>query len=98
MATSGKTSCTLKTSGLRWSTAAAQATRPMGSGGDMASTASMRPPPSEATPARAEKAANDAARQARLVLSDGNGWTRVIEPHGVRSRRMRRPRQPSSMA
>ena len=33
-----------------------------------------------------------------LVLSVGKGWTRVIVPHSVVSRRTGRPRQPSSTA
>ena len=67
----------------------------MVSGGDMATTASTRPPRSEASPASALNPRNPAARRTRFRLSDpGNGFTRVIDPQSVTSRR-KRARRPT---
>ena len=98
-AASGNTSWMLKTSGPRRTRWVTQPVRPIVSGGDMAITASTRPPRSDVNPASALKPTNPAARRARLRLSPpGNGLTRVIEPHSVRSRRTHLPSQPGSTA
>ena len=93
MATSGKTSCTLKTNGARRARATSQPASPSVRGGDKASTASGRPRVSVAmAPESAVNAPNAAARAGMSRLSVGNGCTRVIRPHSVSSWRTRRPR------
>ena len=94
-AASGNTSWMLKINGPRRTRWVTQPVSPMVNGGDMAMTASTRPPRSEASPASALKPTNPAARRTRFRLSPpGNGFTRVIEPHSVRSRRTHLPSQP----
>ena len=75
--------------------AASQPATPSGSGGDMTMTASGRirwhRPATAAMPVNPAKAS---ARAGMLVLSVGNGWSRVIQPHAVPSVRHETARPP----
>ena len=96
-ATSGKTSWMLNTKGALRLDAASHPATPSGSGGDMTMTASGRPRATRpATVARPVKPAKATARAGMLVLSVGNGCSRVMRPQSVRSVRHRRPPQPGS--
>src|SRR4051794_10407500 len=89
----------LKINGPRRTRWVAHPVKPIVSGGDIATTASTRPPRNDVRPARAPKPANPAARRATLRLSaPANGLILVIEPHSVRSRRTNLPSQPGSTA
>ena len=98
IAASGNTSCTLKMSRVRRSRATIQPMVPSVSGGDIATTASTprcctrasrpvwRRTATARTPAITLNATKATARSNKLALDlAGNGWMRVIEPHGVRS-------------
>ncbi len=96
-ATSGKMSCTLKTKAARRRRATTQPGNPRVSGGDMTSTTSGRRRRNNASiPAKPVNPTNPSARAEILVLSVGNGCTRVIEPQVVRSVRHKRPRHSGS--
>ena len=96
-ATSGNTSWMLNTNGTRHRRANSQPGIPRISGGLMASTASGRNcgriPAARLNPVNPP---NATARAGMLLLSVGNGWSRVIHPNSVASVRDHEPFQPSS--
>ncbi len=88
MATSGNTSWMLNTNGTRRAFATVHPAVPNVSGGDMASTTSgLVRVAAPTTVASAVKPPNARARAGMFRLSVGNGWTRVMRPHVVRSER-----------
>ncbi len=103
MAASGNTSWMLKIVEPRRMRLTNHPVSPSVIGGDMAMTASTldngRPMRNASNPATSVYPAKPSARRRRFVLSSpGNGFTRLIEPHVVVSRRIHRPRHAGSIA